>query len=291
MSIMIGTLFFFTRHFQNWPRRLAGPLAWFIAFSMLAPANLVARPQVYRVSGTVRDQSGAAVAAAKVTLRTGTFSATQTTDEQGRFEFANSPAESGTVSVEARGFSRAEKSWSTASAEGANLEIVVAPAPLSEQVNVTATRTPVRLGDTPQSVVVLGHDELSSTSALTLDDTLRQVPGFSLFRRSGSRTANPTSQGVSLRGVGASGPSRALVLEDGIPLVDPFGGWVYWDRVPRQSISNIEVTEGGASDLYGSNAMGGVINVRTKPLNFSRASLEASYGNESTPDISFSSAL
>jgi outer membrane receptor protein involved in Fe transport len=281
--------FFTVRQIQEWPRWLARTVAWFIAFSMLAPIHLTARPQDYRLVGTVRDQSGAAVAGAKVTLRAGTFTATQGTDDQGHFEFANSPG--GTVTVEAQGFSRVEKSWSGASGTGANLEIVLAPAALSEQVNVTATRTPVRLGDTPQSVVVLTHDELASTSALTLDDTLRQVPGFSLYRRSGSRTANPTSQGVSLRGVGASGPSRALVLVDGIPLVDPFGGWVYWDRVPRQSISSIEVTEGGASDLYGSNAMGGVINVRTKPVNFSRASLEASYGNESTPDLSFSSAL
>jgi outer membrane receptor protein involved in Fe transport len=147
------------------------------------------------------------------------------------------------------------------------------------------------VGDTPASVVTLSPAELKTTAALTLDDTLRQVPGFALFRRSGSRTANPTSQGVSLRGVGASGPSRALVLEDGIPLVDPFGGWVYWDRVPRQSIRSIEVAEGGSSDLYGSDAMGGVINVRTQPVNFPHLSLETSYGNENTPDLSLSSSF
>src|SRR5260370_18656107 len=90
---------------------------------------------------------------------------------------------------------------------------------------------------------------------MTLDDLLRQVPGFSLFRRSTSRVANPTTQGVSLRGLGASGPSRALVLEDGIPVVDPFGGWVYWDRIPRAELSSDEVFRGGSSSLYGSNAL------------------------------------
>ena len=84
--------------------------------------------------------------------------------------------------------------------------------------------------------------------ALTLDDRLRQVPGFSLFRRSSSRTANPTTQGVSLRGLGANGASRALVLQDGIPLNDPFGGWVYWDRVPAESIADIEIAQEGASE-------------------------------------------
>jgi len=74
-----------------------------------------------------------------------------------------------------------------------------------------------------------------------------RCPGFSLFRRSGSRTANPTSQGVSLRGLGASGASRAVVLADGIPLNDPFGGWVYWDRVPRVSVAEVEVLRGSAS--------------------------------------------
>jgi outer membrane receptor protein involved in Fe transport len=269
----------------------AGPFKWLLVFALLAPIPMTAAPQVYRVAGVVRDPSGAAVSGAKVTLRAGPYSATQVTDNQGRFEFANSPAASGRVIVEAEGFSPVEKTWSAQPGQEENIEIVVAPAALTQRVTVTATRTPVQLGDTPESVVVLTHEDLATTSALTLDDTLRQVPGFSLFRRSGSRMANPTSQGVSLRGVGASGPSRALVLEDGIPITDPFGGWVYWDRIPRQSISSIEVAEGGSSDLYGSEAMGGVINVRTQPVHNSHAALEASYGNENTPDVSFSSSL
>ena len=108
--------------------------------------------------------------------------------------------------------------------------------------------------------------DLGATAAFRTDDILRQVPGFSLFRRTTSRTANPTAQGVSLRGLGASGASRALVLSDGFPLNDPFGGWVYWDRVPRVSIRSIEVASGGASHLYGSDALGGVINILRTPV-------------------------
>src|SRR4029079_9111713 len=126
-----------------------------------------------------------------------------------------------------------------------------------DSITVTATRTKTRLADTPASVVVL--DRNTVLDAATADDALRQVPGFALFRRTGSRTANPTSQGVSLRGVGASGASRALVLDDGIPLNDAFGGWVYWGRVPRAALDRVEVLRGGASDLYGSAAMGGVV--------------------------------
>ena len=67
-----------------------------------------------------------------------------------------------------------------------------------------------------------------------------------------------------MRGIGASGASRTLVLADGVPVSDAFGTWVYWNRVPRASIEAIEVMRGGASDLYGSSAVGGVIHMRTR---------------------------
>ncbi len=272
-------------------RILPARFAFIMTLALLAPHQLAARPQAFHVAGIVRDTSGAAVSGAKVTLRSGSSTATHLTDGEGRFEFQSLPVESGTILVEAQGFTAVEQAWSAHQGESTHLEIIISPATVAQRLTVTATRTEVRVEDTPASVVALSSEELKTTAALTLDDALRQVPGFILFRRSGSRTANPTSQGVSLRGVGASGPSRALVLEDGIPLVDPFGGWVYWDRVPRQSISGIEVAEGGSSDLYGSDAMGGVINVRTQPVNFPHLSLETSYGNENTPDLSLSSSF
>jgi outer membrane receptor protein involved in Fe transport len=129
----------------------------------------------------------------------------------------------------------------------------------SDSITVTATRVATRLADTPASVVILDKEAIATSASPAIDDTLRQIPGFTLFRRSGSRVANPTSQSVSLRGVGASGASRAVVLDDGIPLNDPFGGWIFWGRVPATSLERVEVLRGGASDLYGSGAMGGVV--------------------------------
>src|ERR1051326_1703004 len=117
-------------------------------------------------------------------------------------------------------------------------------AQVADAITVTATRTETRLADTPASVVVLDKKTIDDSPSMTIDATLRQVPGFTLFRRAGSRRANPTSQGVSLRGVGASGASRALVLDDGIPLNDAFGGWVYWGRVPRVLLERVEVLRG-----------------------------------------------
>jgi outer membrane receptor protein involved in Fe transport len=157
---------------------------------------------------------------------------------------------------------------------------VFAQQPVSETITVTATRTEARVADTPASVVVLSRRTLEATAALTPDDALRQVPGFTLFRRTGSRVANPTTQGVSLRGIGASGASRALVLDDGIPLNDPFGGWVYWGRVARPALERVEVVRGGASDLYGSAAMGGVVQfIRRRDQGLSG---EISAGSQST---------
>lgn len=154
---------------------------------------------------------------------------------------------------------------------------------------MTASRGDARVADTPASVAVVTRAALDATAAPAVDDALRQVVGFSLFRRAGSRAANPTAQGVSLRGLGASGASRALVLADGLPLNDPFGGWVYWARVPRVAIERVEVLRGGASDLYGSGALGGVVQLVARPPSAGRGiEAEASAGGAATLDASLS---
>jgi len=158
-----------------------------------------------------------------------------------------------------------------------------------ESIVVTATRTEEKAKDAPPGLVVVSAEDLERSAAPTLDDSLRLVPGFTLFRRTGSRVANPTTQGVSLRGLGPSGASRALVLVDGLPLNDPFGGWIYWGRVPSEGVERVEVLRGGASDLYGSAALGGVIQVVTRPADGRPLlSAEASVGNEATAEGSLS---
>ncbi|MET0552531.1 MAG: TonB-dependent receptor [Vicinamibacteria bacterium] len=133
------------------------------------------------------------------------------------------------------------------------------PVTRQEVVTVTGSRGAPSVGGSSADVTVLDRARLDATAAPALDDALREVAGFALFRRAGSRVANPTAQGVSLRGTGASGASRAVVLWDGLPLTDPFGGWVAWSRVPLLSLERVEVVEGGVSSLYGSGALGGVV--------------------------------
>ena len=119
------------------------------------------------------------------------------------------------------------------------------------------------------------------------DDVLRQVPTFSLFRRTSSLSSHPTAQGVSLRGVGPSGVSRTLVLVDGMPFNDPFGGWVYWTRVPMESVDRIEVVDGSSSSLYGNYAMGGVINIVGSRPTRRTLEMRAQYGNLDSPKVDF----
>jgi outer membrane receptor protein involved in Fe transport len=129
---------------------------------------------------------------------------------------------------------------------------------------VTANRTPEAPENVPFTLVTLDGDTMNAAPAATLDDALRSVPGFSLFRRSDSFSANPTAQGVSLRGLGPSGASRSLILLDGVPLNDPFGGWVPWALVPRENLARAEVVAGGGATAWGDSALGGVVQLFTQ---------------------------
>jgi outer membrane receptor protein involved in Fe transport len=248
------------------------------------PATLLAQP--IQVTGTVRDTSGAAIISARVTIHSSHKTETVQTDAAGRFLFSDLPDLTGTLDVAADGFTPATQQWSSSSTSS-EIDFVLRPLGESERVVVSASRTELRLSEVPGSAVLLSQDDVAANPALTTDDLLRQVPGFSLFRRGSSRVTNPTTQGASLRGLGASGPSRALVMEDGIPLVDPFGGWVYWDRIPRSALSSVEVFRGGSSSLYGSNALGGVVQFLSRVPEAPSMSLDISYGTQNTPDLSF----
>ncbi len=157
------------------------------------------------------------------------------------------------------------------------------PEPIREDVVVVADRTGSTIGETPASVTVLSKREIETSAVPTLDETLRQSVGFSTFRRTGSRTSNPTTQGVSFRGTGSSGASRAAVLFDGVPLGDPFGGWVQWERVPAIAVEQVEVLRGGASSLYGDYALSGAVNIIPRKAAQNHAfSAEAFAGGQNT---------
>jgi outer membrane receptor protein involved in Fe transport len=160
------------------------------------------------------------------------------------------------------------------------------PAAAGEQVTVTAYRTPLGELESPVTTRVLNETALNTAAAITMDGKVRQLPGVELFRRSSSLVANPSSQGVSLRGLGSTAASRTLLTEDDVPLNDPFAGWIHWQEQPELAVQSVEVVRGGASDLYGSSAIGGVLNLIPARPTFDQAELKSSYGAEGTFDDS-----
>jgi outer membrane receptor protein involved in Fe transport len=160
-----------------------------------------------------------------------------------------------------------------------------APAPVTT-VTVTAYRTPLGTLESPVTTRLLTQAALGSVAAVTLDGKIRQIPGLELFRRSSSLVANPTSQGISLRGLGSTSASRTLLMQDDVPLNDPVGGWIHWQEQPELAIENVELVRGGASDLYGSSAIGGVINVIPARPTAAQGALRSLYGGEGTYDTS-----
>jgi len=139
--------------------------------------------------------------------------------------------------------------------------------------------------ETPASISEISAHDLAQTPGVNIDDRLREVPGFSLFRRTSSVVANPTTQGVSLRGIGSSGASRSLVLWDGTPMNDPFGGWVYWTRFPPEDLRRVEISKGASTSVFGDQAMGGAIGLFSREAD--RAHVYAGFegGTQSSRDL------
>jgi outer membrane receptor protein involved in Fe transport len=255
-----------------------------VAAAFLFLTWLAAAQQPRTLKGTVYDSTGAAIQGARVEFRFNGASFISSTDNSGQFSITEESA-GGTLEVSYPGFA----SFTTeikphASME--NIQVVLSPAPALQRLQVKSTAED-RIPAVPISQYSISEEQINVSGSLVVDDVLRQAPGFSTFRRSSSLFANPSSQGVSLRGVGASATSRSTVLVDGIPLNDPFGGWIYWSRLPRQGIESMEVSNGGASDLYGGGALGGVVNLHTKRASEAFANGELSYGSLNTPDVSF----
>lgn len=235
------------------------------------------------VEGSVTTPDGRPVVGARVFLvdspQTG-----GTSDADGRFRLSDVPAGPSWLRAELEGFGRQDRSVEIRAGATSHLTITLPYLPFSETLTVTATRSERKLADSPAHLTVLTREDLQRWPAAATDDVLKQVPSFSLFRRTSSLVSHPTTQGVSLRGVGASGASRTLVLVDGVPHNDPFGNWVYWDDIPQVQIEKIEAAPSGLSFLYGSSAMAGVINVMTRRPQARTAALQASGGSRGSWD-------
>ena len=159
--------------------------------------------------------------------------------------------------------------------ESAKLDPVRSEITVNEKISAEA----------PASITVLNKLGVQAIPGVNVDDRLRSIPGFTLFRRSSSMAANPTTQGISLRGLGSSGASRTLVLWDGIPANDPFGGWVYWTRFSPEDLDRIEVVRGASTSVFGDRAIGGSIQLFGRPAEPWRIHGSYEGGNKNTHQV------
>jgi outer membrane receptor protein involved in Fe transport len=224
-------------------------------------ALLQSPPAAALVNGVVVDSTGASVRGAVVTVTREAVSRSVTTSADGTWS-ADAPAGAGAVEIRvtALGFS---PSAQVVTLPAGAIRFELRPAAIAEAITVSAETVATRLA-IDSSVTSLDRTSIATAPSLRLDDQLRSVPGFSLFRRTSSAVANPTTQGVTLRGLSASGASRTLVIADDVPLNDPFGAWVYWDRVPLAALQRVDVLRGASGDVHGNDAIGGVIRLTTR---------------------------
>jgi outer membrane receptor protein involved in Fe transport len=241
------------------------------------------------IQGVIRTTDDHRVVSARITVvgQPSDIERTAISDADGRFRFSDLPAGTYEIVAELEGFERITRTVEVRPGEITSLSLTLTFIPFTETITVTGTRTEQKLGEVPVHVSVLTRDDLARSAALTLDDRLKQIPSFSLFRRTSSLVSHPTTQGVSLRGIGASGVSRTLVMLDGVPHNDQFGNWVYWSKIPLLQIETIEIAEGGLSNLYGSSAMAGVINVVTRKPERKTAAFTGQGGRRGTGALDF----
>ncbi|MBC2670081.1 TonB-dependent receptor [Novosphingobium piscinae] len=105
----------------------------------------------------------------------------------------------------------------------------------------------------------IAGDRLNQAASGRIEDALASVAGFQQFRRSDSRSSNPSAQGVTLRALGGNATSRTLVLLDGVPMADPFFGYVPLSALSPERLAGARVTRGGGSGAFGAGAVAGTI--------------------------------
>lgn len=160
---------------------------------------------------------------------------------------------------------------------------------MPEDIVVIGGELPVPPGTPAYGSVTIGRERLTSDASGRVENVLRDVAGFQQFRRSDSRSANPSAQGVTVRALGGNASSRALVLLDGVPVADPFFGHIPFSAIVGDRLSAVRVTRGGGAGAFGAGAVAGTIELvsatrRDLPL----ADGTALYGSNNAQQVSAS---
>ncbi|MEK6756012.1 MAG: TonB-dependent receptor [Bacteroidota bacterium] len=228
-----------------------------IALVLVLMTNSAAQTTSGIIVGKITDaETGQPIVGANVVLR-GTFIGSAT-NVRGEFRLTRVPPGMCAVVVSMVGYERLTvEKVSVAAGEPRVLNLKLRSAPIqTEQVVITASRREQSLQEVPVSIATVTARVIADRNSVTLDDVLRYVPGVNLLQ---DQVNIRGSTGYS-RGVG----SRVLLLLDGVPYLTGDTGEINWEAIPTHQVERIEVVKGAGSALYGSSALGGVINVITR---------------------------
>lgn len=138
--------------------------------------------------------------------------------------------------------------------------LLILPVPaIAQEIVVTGRGLDAPPGEAAYAVAEIDRERLTESASGRFEDVLRDAAGAAQFRRADSRSAHPTAQGITLRGLGGNASSRALLLLDGVPQADPFGGWVPFPAYLPERLASVRVTRGGGSGYHGAGALAGTI--------------------------------
>jgi outer membrane receptor protein involved in Fe transport len=230
------------------------------AFALLFALATPAVAQTATVSGTITDQSGAAVPGATVTLTGPGSPAMMPSGPRGEYSFPDAANGNYRITVTLQGFATATRDVTVS---GSNVEvpaISLALANLTDTIVVSASKTDSALIDAPATISLVTSETLASTPAQNYGDLLRSLPGVNVIQLS-ARDVNVTNR----QGTSTLSNSQLVLLDDRSIYLD-FFGLVLWDFMPANmsDIKQIEVIRGPASAVWGANALTGVVNVITK---------------------------
>lgn len=155
-----------------------------------------------------------------------------------------------------------------------------------EEIIVVGRSLPLPPGTPAYGSVLIDRERLINSASNLLENVLTDVAGFQQFRRSDSRSANPSAQGATLRALGGNASSRALVLLDGVPMADPFFGYIPFNALAPDRLSTVRVTRGGGSGAFGAGAVAGTIELASaERRDLPRLSASAFYGTDDATEL------
>lgn len=237
-----------------------------------------------RISGSVIDKTNDGIVSyTKIKLEQqdgGKYKAETSSDLVGKFEFPAVPFGTYKLYTIRLGYEKEEiTDIIINSKEAKSVNIFLTPVNIeTEKINVTATKTELTLKQTPSSISILSSDDIKNRNPLTFDDVLSDIQGVTVFKTSGINVQSLSIRGSSDVAGGGIG-NRVLLLLDGRPSLTGDSKGALWSLIPVSIIERTEVVKGAFSSLYGSSAIGGVVNVITKkPTYKSFTSINTNFG-------------